>query len=111
MNCRVTHNKKHAQINLSGRMDAKGVNENGQQLISLIKESEKAVILDLSEVEFIASIGMRLLIETARIAAQNEIGIGIVTSEGIVSEALGIAGIGSIIPMETELSVLEERIL
>ena len=51
---------------LSGKMDIQGVNQVGEELASKIGSAGIATIIDLSEVSFIASLGMRSLMTTAR---------------------------------------------
>lgn len=110
MESTLTKHENHCRIAVSGRLDAAGVNTSGQDMQQLIKDAGLPTVIDLTDVEFMASIGMRLLIESARIATEINIKIGILAPGGMVAETLAIAGIDSIIPIEAELEPLLERI-
>lgn len=51
---------------LTGRLDMQATNEMGDQFALSVGNSKGSAIVDLSEVTFLASIGMRMLISAAR---------------------------------------------
>jgi anti-sigma B factor antagonist len=54
------------QIKLLGRMDLKGTNEIDIPFNAQVNTAKAPVLVDMSEVEFLASIGIRLLLSSAR---------------------------------------------
>lgn len=53
-------------VRLSGRMDAPGADQIGVRFTAAVVSQGRNAVVDLSGVSFIASLGMRLLIATAR---------------------------------------------
>ncbi len=57
-------------VRLSGRFDLNGTNEIDQRFTALTATHARKVIVDISGVDFLASIGMRLLLSCAKANAQ-----------------------------------------
>ena len=53
-------------IVISGRLDVDGTNSVAEQLVQLVQAAKKAVVVDLSSLKFLASIGIRALITSAK---------------------------------------------
>ena len=53
-------------IVISGRLDVEGTNSVASQLEALAKAAKKGVVVDLSALKFLASIGIRALITSAK---------------------------------------------
>ena len=83
---------------LSGKMDIQGVNQVGEELTSKIASAGIATIIDLSEVSFIASLGMRSLMTTARGVTNHGVKLVLLQPQSLVKEALSVAGITTLIP-------------
>jgi anti-anti-sigma factor len=84
---------------LTGRLDMQATNEMGDQFALVVGSNKGSAIVDLSEVTFLASIGMRMLISAAR--ALNHRGYKLVLLSPIpeVKEALVVAGFDELIPI------------
>jgi anti-sigma B factor antagonist len=54
------------RIVISGRLDMPGTDSIAAQLMELTAAPKKAVIVDLSQIKFLASIGIRALISSAK---------------------------------------------
>lgn len=87
------------RITLAGRLDLKGAGEIEQRFTTLAGNAAGDVIIDLKEVEFIASIGMRLLLTCAKAKARQGGRMALYGLRPIVKEALEMAGIDSLVPM------------
>lgn len=87
------------QAKLIGRLDLKGTNEIDNEFAFKIGTSTDSVIVEMSEVEFIASIGMRLLVSAARAISRRGGKLIILQPQPLVREALETAGFSEIIPM------------
>jgi anti-anti-sigma factor len=85
-------------IRLSGRMDVPGTNAIDMQFTSLAATEKARVLVDMSDVEFIASIGMRTLITNAKAQSTRGGSFVVFGCQPMVKDALSTAGIDQIIP-------------
>jgi anti-sigma B factor antagonist len=88
---------------VSGKMDIQGINQVGEKFALQIGSSGESTIVDLSGVNFIASLGMRTLISTARSIAHKGGKMVLLSPQSLVKEALHTAGFDSLVPMYTSL--------
>jgi anti-anti-sigma factor len=84
-------------------MDIQGVNQVGEQFALQIGSSGESTVVDLSEVKFIASLGMRTLISTARSIAHKGGKMVLLSPQSLVKEALHTAGFDALVPMYESL--------
>ena len=54
------------RVGLSGRLDAPGADQIGLRFTASVASQGRPTVVDLSNVSFVASMGLRLLISTAR---------------------------------------------
>jgi anti-sigma B factor antagonist len=87
------------QIKLIGRMDLKGTNEIDNSFTFATSSSKTPVLVDMSEVEFLASIGMRTLLSNARVVERRGGKMVLFKPQPLVREALTTAGFDRLIPM------------
>lgn len=87
------------RIRLTGRLDLKGTGEIELRFTSLTSTDSNNVVVDMSEVNFIASIGMRLLLTCAKAKAKRGGKLALYGLRPLVKEALEMAGIDSLIPL------------
>jgi anti-sigma B factor antagonist len=85
------------KINLAGRMDSAGVQGIDLQFTALTATKKAAIVVDLSEVSFLASIGIRTLITNARALQRRGGKMVLLSPKPIVEEVLKAAGITSLI--------------
>ena len=86
-------------ISLAGRMDIAGTQEIELRFTNLAASRKALIAVDLSDVSFLASIGMRTLVSSAR-ALMNRGGVmALVKPQSMVQQALVAAGIDSLIPI------------
>lgn len=86
-------------LRLAGRLDLKGSNEIDLRFTTLTSTNSDNIAIDMSAVEFIASIGMRLLLSNAKAKAARGGRMVLFGMNALVLEALQTAGIDSLIPM------------
>jgi anti-anti-sigma factor len=88
-------------VTLRGRLDMLGA-----QAIDLpfneLADSRSSVLVDLSEVDFLASLGMRVLLTGAKAVHRNGGRLTMFVPEGNVLMALKTAGLDTIIPIFQE---------
>jgi len=87
------------RIRLTGRLDMKGTGEIELRFTGLTSTDAKRVLVDMSQVEFLASIGMRLLVSCAKANAARGGKMVLFGTTAMVREALETAGIDTLIPV------------
>ena len=88
------------RIVISGRLDTPGTNAIAEQLSELAATDRKGVIVDLSAVEFLSSIGIGELIATAKaVRARGGNLVLIASGTSIVMMSLKTTGIDQVIPV------------
>jgi len=103
---------KLRRVVLSGRLDMLGMEEISLKLTSLTAIKPLPVILDLRDVSFLASIGIRSIISSAR--ALNQKGGRMVILLGgneLVQATLESTGIDDVIPMVFDADQAERDVL
>jgi len=91
------------RVQLAGRLDSAGVEAIDAHLSSLTATRAARILIDLSRVPFLASIGIRILLTNARILRQNGGRMALLTPQSLVEEVLQVTGIESIIPIFHDL--------
>ena len=94
-------------IKLGGRLDIIGTGEIETKFTGYCAGEKVRVIVDLSEVDFLASIGIRLLMLTAKSVASRGGKMVILNPIPEVQEVLEITGIPAIIPIYSNLESAE----
>ena len=87
------------QITLTGRLDVQGASAIDNQFAFAVTTTRTPVLVELSGVEFIASIGMRLLLMNAKSLHTRGGRLVLCKPLPLVNEALTTAGIDLLIPV------------
>lgn len=92
-------------IRITGRLDLVGTDEIATRFAALSTAANRRVVVDLSEVTFLASIGIRALITNAK-ALQQRSGrmVLFVGSNAAVSKTLETTGIDSLMGMFSDMA-------
>ena len=88
------------RIVISGRLDVEGTNSVASQLEELAKAPKKGVVVDLSSLKFLASIGIRAIVASAK--AVKERGgkmVLVVNQSSTVGMSLKATGIDQLVPV------------
>lgn len=91
-------------IELDGRLDMKNSLEIDVRFTALTATGSGSVLVDMSKVEFIASIGMRLLLSNAKALANRGGRMALCGTQALVREALETAGLDTLIPLHPDLA-------
>lgn len=91
------------RINLAGRLDSAGVQEIDHRLSALGAARRAFILVDLSQVPFLASIGIRILLTNARMLRQRGGSMALLSPQPAVDEVLKATAIASIIPVFRDL--------
>ncbi len=98
-------------IKLGGRLDIIGTGEIETKFAGYCAGEKVRVIVDLSEVDFLASIGIRLLTLTAKSVTSRGGKMVILNPIPEVQEVLEITGIPVIIPIYSQLEFAETALM
>ncbi len=93
-------------VKLIGRLDLKGTNEIDNPFTFATSSSNKsAILVDLSAVDFLASIGMRMLISNARAVTKRHGLMVLLKPVPLVKDVLITAGFDTLIPMYDDFDI------
>lgn len=96
------------KVALDGRLDIEGTGEIELKFGAHTAAARVPVIVDLTEVTFLASIGMRLLVSNAKALQAAGCPLVLLNPQDPVRKALETAGINALIPIhDDETSALE----
>jgi len=87
------------RIQLSGRMDMQGTAAIETKFTAYAVKDKGAVVVDMSAVSFLASIGIRTLILSAKALHQRGGKIALLNPDAAVRKVLEMAGVDSLIPV------------
>lgn len=86
-------------IHLAGRLDMKGTQEVELKFTGFAAAGKKSVLVDLSKVEFIASIGIRLLLSNIKALSASKARLVLLKPSKMVEDVLKMAGLDSYAPI------------
>ena len=96
-------------LSVKGRMDATTSPEFEKEIMELINQGEKDFIIDLSELDYISSAGLRSILSTVKKLKVKEGKLFLAALKGVVKEVFEISGFSTIIPIyESVESALSE---
>lgn len=96
-------------VRLDGRLDAAGADQIGVQFTAAVATGGRPALVDLSGVSFIASLGIRLLIATARSMAARQQAMVLFGASPLVRGVLDDVALDQIIPVvDTEAQALAQ---
>jgi len=100
------------RVALSGRLDIAGTDAIALQFTALTASAKQRAVVDLSEVNFLASIGIRAIVANARAMQQRGSRMVLfVGDNGPVAKTLSTTGIDAVIPMFSNLDKADEAAL
>ena len=94
-------------IKLTGRLDVIGTGEIETRFAGYCTGDNVRVVIDLSEVDFLASIGIRLLTLTAKSVSRRGGRMVLIKPNPSVQNVLEITGIPAVIPVYSHLESAE----
>lgn len=100
------------RITVSGRLDMEGTDSVSAQLRELVEAPKKSVVVDLCAVRFLASVGIRVLIASAKAVQQRGGKLAVVVASGsTVAMSLEATGVDELIPVFTDSREAEKAVL
>jgi anti-sigma B factor antagonist len=87
-----------ARVVLTGRMDFQHALALDEPL-NAVAESRRAMVIDLSGLEFMASLGLRTLIKCAKTMNRRQGRLALLSPRPVIAEILQVSGIVELIPI------------
>ena len=91
------------KVNLSGRLDVLGAQDIDMKFTALTATQKAHVLVDLSEVSFLASLGIRTLLSSAKALSNRGGHMVLYKPQPNVLDVLETSGVSSLIPVFNDL--------
>jgi len=91
------------KVNLAGRLDILGTDAIAVPLAALVATDNRRLILDLSRVEFLASIGVRAILQNARAHHMRGGLMVLLNPSPLIAEVLQTTGVPNVVPVVASL--------
>jgi anti-anti-sigma factor len=109
MEIKTRKEKNTVVVSIKGRMDAVSSPEFEKELSELMAEGEKDFIIELSELDYISSAGLRVILATAKKLKEKEGRLLLCSLQEMVREVFEVSGFSAIIPIhESVKSALDQ---
>ena len=89
----------HMKVALTGRLDTAAVDQIETALVARVVPRGLNALIDLSKVEFIGSMGVRMLISTARALGRKKAKLVLFAPQDGVREVFDVVSLADIIPI------------
>jgi anti-anti-sigma factor len=99
MKIRVEKDEKCPIVSVKGRMDAVTAPDFEKQVSEIIEKEDTDFIIDLAELEYISSAGLRSILAAAKKLKQKERQLYLAALQDVVKEVFEISGFSAIIPI------------
>jgi len=98
------------RVRLNGRLDIDGAHVIDLRMNALAA-ARKALLIDMADVSYVASLGLRTLITCARASAQRGHRIAIACPQPAVLKVLNISGTHDVIPIHDSIEAAEQSLV
>jgi anti-anti-sigma factor len=99
----------YTHVALSGKMDVAGVQKFEGPFINLIASSKKNAVVDISDVSFIGSMGLRVFLSAAKSLSWDKKTLILVQPQPMVNEVLEASSFQDIVTIEKNLKAAIEK--
>lgn len=99
----------YIQIALAGKMDVAGVQKIEGQFINLIASSKKNAVVDISDLSFIGSMGLRVFLSAAKSLSWEKKSLILVKPQPMVNEVLEASSFQDIVTIEQDLKAAVDK--
>lgn len=86
-------------IKLIGKLDVNGVGDVETKFVGYTAERQLHVLVDLSDVPYLSSVGIRLLLWTAKAVIENAGRLVMLSPTSLVADVLNVSGMKNVIPI------------
>jgi anti-anti-sigma factor len=94
-------------LSLCGRLDLEGTEAIQTEFSAVTSAASRPVVVDMSDVSFLASLGMRMLVSTAKALRRKGLALVLLAPNEVVRDALEVTGLSQLLPVaESETAAL-----
>ena len=86
-------------IDFEGRLDTRTVDEAEQELMGQLQGSPDQFLINLSQLEFVSSAGLRTILRAAKLVRGKGGVLKVSSARGVVKEVLEISGLDSLLQL------------
>jgi anti-sigma B factor antagonist len=90
-------------VALAGRLDTPGVDRVETPLSAAVAQKNANALIDLSQVEFVGSMAIRMFMSVARAQAKRGLRVVLYAPQPLVGQLFDTVSLGDIIPVEADL--------
>jgi anti-anti-sigma factor len=105
----VESGEAYVHAALSGKMDVAGVQDVEGKFISLVANSKKNVLVDISEVSFMGSMGLRVFLSAAKSLSWEKKSLILLDPQPMVNEVLEASSFQDVVAIEHNLRSAIEK--
>lgn len=98
------------RLELNGRLDSAGVQQIEPQLIESVGQADKDVLIDLHQVGFVGSLGIRMLVSAARKIDRAGRSLMLTGVQAQVLDVFETVGLGELIPIVANADEARQRL-
>ena len=96
-------------VDLDGRLDTSSSGDTGDELVRLVQEGRKKLLLNLEKVEYVSSAGLRAILVAAKLIQTGRGEMRICRPNKAVREVMEVSGFDNLLRLhETEATALSE---
>jgi anti-anti-sigma factor len=97
-------------VSVRGRLDAVSSPDMEKELDRLIAEGERSLILDLGQLDYISSAGLRVILAATKKLKGKEGKLFLTSLKSVVKEVFEVSGFGAIIPIFDSVGEARSRL-
>ncbi len=87
------------RVVLEGRLDSVTVGQIETQFTAMLAASGRHAVLDMRQLDFLSSLGIRLLLSVARVVTRRGSQVVAFGAQPMVAEVLGVMALDEVLPM------------
>lgn len=99
MEISITKEKNVSIVSVKGRLDAISSPEFSEKMVELMKNGEKAFIIDFGGLDYISSAGLRSILAATKSLKEKNGHLAICALKDVVKEVFEVSGFSAIIPI------------
>ena len=94
-------------LNLEGKLDTATSGQASEEINAILEEKPSKLLLNLGDLEFVSSAGLRVLLRTAKTVKEQNGGMKVCGAKGVVKEVMDISGFDTLLDLhESEAEAL-----
>ena len=86
-------------LNLEGKLDTATSGQASEEINTILEEKPPKLLLNLGELEFVSSAGLRVLLRTAKTVKEQNGGMKVCGAKGVVKEVMDISGFDTLLDL------------